>query len=88
MYGSEKVKRINTSRRPSVCITFQSKVTKSKPHTQDTRRLNNAGLMLAHRLRRWINIKLELGQRLVFAGIWQINTNLFRVKTKYYRSNV
>ena len=31
-------------------------------------RTTSAGLMLAHRLRRWANIKLALGQRLVFAG--------------------
>ena len=28
----------------------------------------SAGLMLAHRLRRWANIKPPLAQRLVFAG--------------------
>ena len=32
-------------------------------------RLPNAGLVLAHRLRRWPNIKLALGERLVFAGL-------------------
>ena len=34
----------------------------------NTRRWSNAGLMLAHRLRRWANISPALGQRLVFTG--------------------
>ena len=37
----------------------------------NTRRSSNVGLSLAHRLRRWPNISLTLGQRLVFAG-WGI----------------
>ena len=32
------------------------------------RRLTNAYLMLAHRLRRWANIKPELVNRVTFAG--------------------
>ena len=35
----------------------------------NTTRWPSVGLMLAHRLRRWPNIKPALGQRLVFAGI-------------------
>ena len=35
----------------------------------DTTRWPNAGLMLAHRLRRWANINPALGQRVVFAGV-------------------
>ena len=35
----------------------------------NTKRSANVGLMLAHRLRRWPNIKPPLGQRLVFPGI-------------------
>ena len=38
-------------------------------HTANTRRRPNAGLMLAHRLRRWANISPALGQRLVLLGI-------------------
>ena len=34
----------------------------------NTRRYSNAGLMLAHRLRRWSNISPASDQRLVFAG--------------------
>ena len=30
----------------------------------------DAGLMLAHRLRRWPNINPALGERLVFGGQW------------------
>ena len=37
-------------------------------HPANTRRWTNVGLMLAHRLRRWANIKPTLIQRLVFAG--------------------
>ena len=32
--------------------------------------LPNTGLMLAHRLQCWPNIKLALGRRLVFALVW------------------
>ena len=32
------------------------------------RRLTNAYLILAHRLRRWANIKLELVDRMAFVG--------------------
>ena len=35
----------------------------------NTRRWRIAGLMLAHRLRRWNNIIPTLGQRFVFAGL-------------------
>ena len=35
----------------------------------NTKRWHSAGLMLAHRLRRWSNIKPALCQHLVFAGI-------------------
>ena len=35
---------------------------------QETRHRPNVVLMLAHRLRRWTNIKTTLGQRIVFAG--------------------
>ena len=35
----------------------------------NTKRWHSAGLMLAHRLRRWTNIKPALCQHLVFAGI-------------------
>ena len=38
-------------------------------HTQQSRRRPNAGLMLAHRLRRWPSIKPVLVQRLVFAEL-------------------
>ena len=34
-----------------------------------TRCWPNAGLMFAHRLRRWVNIIPPFGQRIVFAGI-------------------
>ena len=36
----------------------------------NTTRWPNAGLMLAHCLRRWANISPALGQRIVFAAIW------------------
>ena len=32
----------------------------------------NISLMLVHRLRRWTNIKLALGLRFVFAGMWSV----------------
>ena len=35
----------------------------------NTRRLPNAGLMLAHRLRRWANISPALDERVVLAGL-------------------
>ena len=35
-------------------------------------RCPNVGLMLAHRLRRWPNIRPTLGQHLVFAGLDQL----------------
>ena len=35
----------------------------------NTKRSPNAGLMLAHYLRRWTNISPALGQRLVFTGL-------------------
>ena len=42
-------------------------------HPGNTRRWTNADLMLAHRLRRWPNIKSALVQRLVFAGyFWKL----------------
>ena len=34
-------------------------------YPENTRRFTNAGLMLAHRLRRWANIKSALVQHLV-----------------------
>ena len=37
-------------------------------HTTNTRRRPSVRVMLAHRLRRWANITLTLGQRLVFAS--------------------
>ena len=43
----------------------------------DSQRRPDVGLMLAHRLRRWTNIKPTLGQRLVFAGFF-IMVNLTR----------
>ena len=36
----------------------------------NTRNSPNVVLMLAHRLRRWPNIKTALGESLVFAGHW------------------
>ena len=30
---------------------------------------NTAGLMLAHRLQRWLNIKSTVGQHILFAGL-------------------
>ena len=38
-------------------------------HAANTRCWYNAGLLLAHRLRRWSNIKPALGQHLVFVGL-------------------
>ena len=35
----------------------------------NTRRCTNVGLMLAHRLRRWLNINPTLVQRLEFVGL-------------------
>ena len=37
-------------------------------HPVNMRRSPNVDLMLAHRLRRWPNIKSTLGKRFVFAG--------------------
>ena len=37
--------------------------------TANTKHLLNVDLQLDHRLRRWSNIKLMLGQRLVFSGL-------------------
>ena len=34
----------------------------------NTRRLPNVGFMLGQRRRRWTNLKLTLGQRVMFAG--------------------
>ena len=45
----------------------------SSYHPVNKRRCHNAGLMLAHRRRRWANIKTESGQRLVFAGQSYLN---------------
>ena len=49
----------------------QAQVTRldlSGSHSSDQKtRWPNAGLMLAHRLRRWANIKTALGQRVVIA---------------------
>ena len=36
-------------------------------HPKKTRRWTNAGLMLAHRLRRWVSMKAALVQRILFA---------------------
>ena len=49
----------------------------------NTRRWTNADLMLAHRLRRWPNIKSALVQRLMFAGYhWKLLE--YRIKKQIY----
>ena len=45
---------------------MKSATLRSLGTSTDTRRLTNAGLMLAHRLRRWTNIKPALVQALVY----------------------
>ena len=39
------------------------------PHTANTRRWPNVGLMLGQRRRRWASISPTVGQRIVFAGL-------------------
>ena len=50
------------------CPSSSSVVNLLRHPPANTTRWPNAGLMLAHRLRRWANIKPALGQRVVFAG--------------------
>ena len=45
------------------------------------RRWPNVGLPLAHRLRRWLNSKPTLGQRLMFAGIPDTCTGAGKTQT-------
>ena len=42
--------------------------TRCRPNPANTILSPNAGVMLAHRLRRWVNINPALGERIVFAG--------------------
>ena len=50
--------------------TFWRYLVESCAIPANTRRSTNVVLMLAHRLRRWANIKTSLVERLVFAGIY------------------
>ena len=64
----------------NILVSFKRRRPGTEPRTQawktavltttpaNTRRWPNAGLLLAHRLRRWTNNSPALGQRIVFAG--------------------
>ena len=52
----------------------------------NTRSWTNVGIMLAHRLRRWPDIKPTLGQRLLFNGKSAARCLSFRISRKYLPS--
>ena len=57
-------------------------------NSQNTRRQSNAGLMLAHRQRRWSSINPALDWRLVFPWYWLLHVTAIKIIFPTHRNTL